>query len=92
MTTKHSPLRVLRAQADRIADLICTTERGEPVNVQFAEKLAAARDKESVKVAIAMDDKIISLDLHWSVIRSTGRVGLAQYILDQMRETRRVVN
>lgn len=92
MTTKHSPLRVLRAQADEIAGLICKAERGEPVNVQFAEKLAAARDKEAVKVGIVMDDKVITITIAWEVIRSTGRVGLAEYILDQMRETRRALN
>lgn len=92
MTTKHSPLRILRAQADRIADMICKTERGEPVDASFAAKIAEARSKEAVKIGIVMDDKVITLELPWSVIRSSGRVALAAYVLDQMRETRRVIN
>ncbi|MDI3335842.1 hypothetical protein QKW60_05455 [Defluviimonas aestuarii] len=92
MTTKHSPLRVLKAQADEIAATICAAERGEAIDVQFAAKLEEARGKESVSVGIVMDDKIVRLDLPWSVIRSSGRVGLAEYILGQMRETRRAVH
>ena len=92
MTTKNSPLRALKAQADKIAAMICAAERGEAIDARFAEKLAAARDKEAFRVGIVMDDKVITIDLPWSVIRSSGRVGLAEYILGLMRETRRVVN
>lgn len=92
MTSKHSPVGVLKAQADRIADMICTAERGEPVDTNFAAKIAAARDHESIKIGIVMDDKIITLHLPWSVIRSSGQAGLSAYILDQMRETRRAIN
>lgn len=92
MTTKHSPLRVLKAQADKIAATIMAAERGEKIDVQFAQKLAEARTKESFTVGIVMDDKVIKIGISWDLIRSTGQVALSEYILDQMRETRKVVN
>lgn len=92
MTTKHSPLRVLKAQADKIAAMIKAAERGEKIDVRFAEKIEAARGKDSIKVGIVMDDKVISIDMPWATIRETSEVGLANYILDQMRETLRAVH
>lgn len=91
MTTKSSPLRVLRAQAKKIAAAIKAAERGEPVPATFAQKLAEARDKETVSVGIIMDDKVVKLDLSWATIRSTSEAGLAEYVLGLMRETRRIV-
>lgn len=91
MTTKRSPLRVLEAQAEKIAATIKAAERGEPVPATFAEKLVEAREKETVSVGIVMDDKVVKLDLPWATIRSTSKSGLAEYILGLMRETRRVV-
>ncbi|MDF1606930.1 hypothetical protein PZ897_01935 [Hoeflea sp. YIM 152468] len=92
MTTKNSPLRVLKAQADQIAATIMAAERGEKIDAHFADKLKEARRLDSFKIGIAMDDKIVTIDIGWDLIRSTGEVALAQYILDQMRETRRVLN
>jgi hypothetical protein len=88
MTTTHSPLRALKAQADKIAATIKAAERGEKIEGQFAEKIEAARNKESFKVGIVMDDKFISIEMPWSTIRATSEVGLAEYILNQMRESR----
>jgi hypothetical protein len=90
MTTKHSPLSALRTQADKIAAIIKAAERGEKVDAQFTERIEAARGKESFKVGIAMDDKIITIEMPWATIRSTSEIGLAEYILNQMREARDV--
>ncbi len=92
MTTKHSPLRVLKAQADQIAAALKAAERGEKIDVRLAEKIAAARANESFKVGIVMDDKIITIEMPWATIRSTSEVGIAEYILKQMREERDAVN
>lgn len=92
MTTKHSPLWVLKAQADKIASMIKAAERGEKIDARFAEKIAAARDKESFKIGIVMDDKVITVDMSWVTIRATSKTGIAEYILKQMRETRDAVN
>lgn len=92
MTTKNSPISRLRKQADNIAHLLLAAERGEKINTQFAEKVEAARGKPSINIAVVMDDKIISLDLKWEVIRSSGQAGLSEYILGLMKEERRALN
>jgi len=92
VTTKHSPRRVLKAQADKIAAILKAAERGDKIDARFAEKIAAARAKEAFKAAIVMDDKIITIELPWSIIRSTHEAGLAEYILGQMRELRETIN
>lgn len=92
MTTSRSPLRVLKAQADKIAAIIKAVERGEPVDVMFAEKLKAARDKECFTVGVLMDDKVIKIDLPWSILHDTSQTGLAEYILKQMRGSREAVH
>jgi hypothetical protein len=91
MTTKHSPLRALKAQADNIAATLKAAERGEKIDVQFAQKIAEARSRDSFLVGIFMDDKVIQIDMPWAKIRSTSEVGLAEYILRLMREARDTV-
>jgi hypothetical protein len=88
MTTARSPLSQLKAQADKIAATLKAAERGEKIDIRFAEKIEAARAKESFKAGIVMDDKVITVEMPWTVIRETSEVGLAEYILSQMRETR----
>jgi hypothetical protein len=92
MTTKHSSLSQLKAQADYIAQMLKAFERGEKIDVKFAEKIEAARGKETFKIGIVMDDKVITLDIPWSTLRGTSETGLALYILNQMRETRVTIN
>ena len=92
MTTKNSPLRVLKQQSDTIASVLKAVERGEKVGGPFAAKVEAARSLPSFKVGIAMDDKFITLEIAWETIRETSQVGLAEYILNQMKETRNVIN
>lgn len=92
MTTAHSPLRVLKAQADNIAKMLKMAERGEKIDVRFAEKLDAARGKDALKFAVVMDDKIISIEMPWATIRATSEVGIAEFILKQMREAREPVH
>lgn len=86
MSTKNSAVRVLRAQADKIAATIKAAERGDKIDVRFAEKIAAARNAASLSVGVVMDDKILKLDLPWTVIRETTEKALAEYVLKQMQE------
>lgn len=86
MTTKSSPLHVLKAQADRIAATLKAAERGDRIDARFAAKIAEARTRDTFKVGVVMDDKIITLDLPWATIRGTTEPGLAEYILNMMRE------
>lgn len=93
MTTKHSPLRVLRAQADKIAAALKAAERGDKVDARFAGKLAAAaRAKDSFRIGVVMDDKTLILALLWATIRDTTEPALAEYIVRQMQEARDVAN
>jgi hypothetical protein len=91
MTTAHSPLRVLRNQADRMAMMLKAAERGEHIPGDNG-KLAAARAKDSVNFVVAMDDKWISIEMPWATIRDTSECGISEYILNQMREARDSVN
>lgn len=92
MTTKHSPLSALKAQADKIAQMLKAAECGEKIDARFAEKIEAARSNENFRVGIVMDDKVITIDMPWVTVRSTSEVGLAEYILNLMREARHAVN
>lgn len=88
MTTSQSPLRVLKAQADKIANAIKMAERGEPVEPAFAAKLAEARGRTSFKIGIVMDDKLVTIEIPWPTIRETTEVSLGAYILRLMRGER----
>lgn len=88
MTTSRSPLRVLKAQADTIAKTIKAVERGENPVEDRGGKIAAARDKPEFKVGVVMDDKVLIVDLPWVTIRETSEVGLAEFILKHMRDSR----
>lgn len=52
MTTKLSSPAILKAQADKIAAMLKAAERGERIDAQFAERIAAARANESLKFGI----------------------------------------
>lgn len=88
MSTKHSPLSKLKAEASNIARHLAAFERGEVIDPAFTAKLEAARVKEVVKIGIVMDDKVITLEIPWTTIKSSGEVAMAEYILRLMREQR----
>lgn len=90
MSTSHSPIRVLRAQADKIAATLKAAERGDKIDVRFADKIDAARAKGTFKVGVVMDDKVITIDMPWELIRTTTEAGIAEYILGQMKGARDV--
>jgi hypothetical protein len=92
MTTAHSPLRVLKAQADNIARIVKAVERGENPIEDRGGKIAAARDRDGVKFGIVMDGKVLTIDMSWALIRETSEVGIAEYVLKQMREARDAVH
>lgn len=88
MTTSRSPLRVLKAQADTIAKTIKAVERGENPVEDRGGKIAAARNKPGFKVGVVMDDKVLIVDMSWTTISETSEVGLAEFILKHMRDSR----
>ncbi len=92
MTTSLSPLKALKAQANHIAEMLKRFERGEKIDVRFAEKLEAARARESFKFAVVMDDKTVIIEMPWTVMRDTTQDALEEYIVDQMRGSRDIPN
>jgi hypothetical protein len=92
MTTSRSPLRVLKAQADSIAKTIKAVERGENPIEDQGGKIAAARNKPSVKFGVVMDDKLITIEMAWDIIQNTSEVALSEYILRYMRDAREMSN
>lgn len=57
--------------------------------MRFAQAIMEARSKQaSLTVGVVMDEKLIKIEMPWATIRSTSEVGLAEYILKQMRGTR----
>jgi hypothetical protein len=86
MTTARSPLRVLKAQADRIAKMLKAIERGEDGRADVGGKIAAARAKASVSFAVAMDDKVVKVELSWTAIHTASESQIAKFILEQMTE------
>lgn len=83
MTSRNSPLHVLRGQADRIAETLKNVEAGHQIDL----KLNALRNsKDTFEVGIAMDDKIIKLHIPWTTIKEASHTALSNYILEQMLE------
>jgi hypothetical protein len=88
MTTSRSPLRVLVAQARKIAEVMKRAERGEKIDVAFAAKIENARGREAVKFGVVMDDKVVTVEVAWRLVRETSEAGLAEHVLKLMRESR----
>lgn len=88
MTTAQSPLHELETQARQCAAMLKKAERGETVANDPGGKIATARKTPSVTFAVAMDDKILKVEMPWVTIRETSQAGIAEYILNQMREAR----
>ncbi len=77
MTTRNSPVRVLKAQADKIAKAL-----KDPNTPQ----VKAARLKPTFKTGIVMDDKTITLEMPWTLVDATSEEALAAMILREMQE------
>ena len=62
-------------------------DRGETIASDPAGKIAAARQKNSITFAV-----VIKIEMSWATIRATSEVGIAEFILKQMRGSREAVN
>jgi hypothetical protein len=87
MTTKNSPFAALKAQADKIAKVLKGFDQGKIPDGPFAQKLVDARAKDGIKFGIFMDDKVITIEMPWLVIRETEEAGISAWIVRQMQET-----
>lgn len=92
MSTSHSPLRQLQAEADRCAARLKAMARGEPVTNDPAGKIAAALQRPSITFGIVMDDKTLKIEMTWDAIRAHSEASLAAFILRHMRGSRDAVH
>lgn len=88
MTTSQSPLRALKTQADNIARILKAIERGEKVTEDVGAKLEASLAAGTAKVGIAMDDKVIIIDIAWATVKASSELALSEYVLKLMRGSR----
>lgn len=86
MTTKDSPIGVLRAQAEKVAKVLKAAELREIGKSDPAHKLADALSKGEATFGIAMDDKFIRITVSREVVRTSTESEITEYILAQMRE------
>lgn len=89
MTTSKSPLRVLKKQAESIAQMLKAAERGDPVADPTGSIADARKNSDGVKFGIIMDDKFISAEMTWAQIRESSEVAITEWILRYMRDQRR---
>ncbi|WP_414461786.1 hypothetical protein [Hyphomicrobium sp. DY-1] len=93
MSTSHSPFRKLKSEADKIAAKLKAIERGDALGVPDpAGKIAAARERGSINCAVVMDDKILKIEMPWSMIKESSESGISEFILKHMREARDAVH
>jgi len=85
MTTRNSPLRVLKLQAIKIARAMKKAEQGKDPHPSI---LKAREEKDTLKAGTAMYDKIITIEMTWDLIKSSTEESLIEYILNQMLETK----
>lgn len=86
MTTKDSPLKNLKAQANQISIMLKRAQEGKRVKGWTAEKLAEARAKDTIQVGLVMDDKTIKMVIPWAVIGEHTVASLSEWIVMQMQE------
>jgi hypothetical protein len=82
MSTSKSPLSKLKKEASAIAVKLKAMERGEE------PEMVAAREKPFVKFGLVMDDKVLMIELPWSMIELHGEVSLAEFLVKHMRGQR----
>lgn len=76
----------VKKQAEVIAATLKRAERREPIPEDKSGKIAASRDKDSVKFAIVMNEKLISITMDWTFIAETSETAIVEYIFKHMSE------
>ena len=77
MSTASSPIAKILKIVESRKDL--------PDNPQFNKLRRAREEKDHVEFAIAMDDKILRLEMSWEFIADQTEEMLAKVIVNQMR-------
>lgn len=74
MTTANSPRKVLKMQADKMAIIL------------KSGKYPIQENKDTVRFAIAMDDKIVTIEMRLAQIGAMTEKALSEFILTQMQK------
>jgi len=85
MTTSNTPPKILRMQSDRIAHLMKEIEAGRSVDDDVGGKIAASKASGIFKPAIAMDDKLILIEIPWNTVHNLSEAELSAFIFDLMQ-------
>lgn len=82
MTTKYSPVARLREQASAIVARLKAAERREIAD----PGVEMARNKQTLKFALAMDDKTLVIEIDWTRIHDTPDEALVEWLVAKMQE------
>lgn len=85
MTTSSSPIQKIKAEATKIAQTLKQAERGQYPNQTFRQRIEESKLRGIFVVGIAMDDKIIKVEIPWDTIKATPEKELTTYIVDLMQ-------
>lgn len=87
MTTKHSSRAKLKTQADQIAKTLKGFYDGKIPDGQFVQKLKDARAKDGVTFGIiVMDDKVLKIEMPWTVVATSTERAISEWIVSKMAE------
>lgn len=75
MTNKNSPPEKLKEQADRMA-----------YGIKSLEQNMKVKERPYIKFGVAMDDKLLTMQIEWTVIRDTSAEALSALIMKHMQE------
>ena len=88
MSTSRTTLSKLKAQADSIAKSLKAIERGETIVTDPGGKLRESLKRGVVNLAVAMDYKVITVEMAWSEIKKHSEASLSAYFLKYMQGQR----
>lgn len=91
MTTSRSPIEDLRRQAETTAKILKLASTGARMPNDRGGRIAAAQASDRITFAVVMDDKVLQVEMLWSVIRASDEAAIAELILDAMRGEHRTV-
>jgi hypothetical protein len=82
----------LRQEAHKIASKLKAAANGEKIASDPLGKIEASKARGYLDFAIAMDDKILKIQIPWTTINDLALPLLCDFIYDQMSEAKNVAN
>jgi len=85
MATSNTPAKILRMHSDRIAHIMKDLEAGQPVKDGISSKIAASKASGVFRPLVAMDDKLVVIEIPWTTVRNLSESELSAFIFDLMQ-------